>query len=330
MVALVVFALAVFVLPFAFPTPPPIITRFTATQLFSPNQDGARDAARISVRVREPGAITVEVVDSDGVVRRRLADQQPTRHGWLRLSWHGLDDDGEPVPDGDYTLRLHATAPGDKHFRTSRRIRIDTTPPLITQAQFVSALTPHPEGAQCRVRTVTDADAQVEILVLADEEGTKPPLRRFGPTPARAGRPIVWPWDGRGGSGPLTAGLHTVRIIARDPARNSVSWDGTCWVGNLTAAVRGPVRPGSLVRVVTDTTRGVPLPDTTPVRLQLYRRIGTPGSDREVLGRRVARPVVTTAGDARIRIPAAVAPSSLWLVVSAGDGRALVPLGGGG
>ncbi|MBY0397874.1 MAG: hypothetical protein K2X91_15585, partial [Thermoleophilia bacterium] len=53
MVVLFVVALGIFVLPFAFPTPPPIVTRFQATSLFSPNGDGRRDVARVNVRLSE-------------------------------------------------------------------------------------------------------------------------------------------------------------------------------------------------------------------------------------------------------------------------------------
>ena len=61
MLALFVIALGIFLLPFAFPTPPPIVTRFQATQLFSPNGDGRRDAARVNVRLHEPSRVTIAI-----------------------------------------------------------------------------------------------------------------------------------------------------------------------------------------------------------------------------------------------------------------------------
>ncbi len=57
MLALFIVAIGVFVLPFAFPTPPPIVTRFQATQLFSPDGDGRRDVARIDVRCDAHGKV---------------------------------------------------------------------------------------------------------------------------------------------------------------------------------------------------------------------------------------------------------------------------------
>jgi hypothetical protein len=53
MAALFVLALGTFVLPFAFPTPPPIVSRFQATRLFSPDGNGHRDQARINIRLHE-------------------------------------------------------------------------------------------------------------------------------------------------------------------------------------------------------------------------------------------------------------------------------------
>ena len=80
MLALFVVALGVFLLPFAFPTPPPIVTRFQATALFSPNDDGRRDGARINIRLHEPSRVTIEILkDGEPVValldghRRRRA-----------------------------------------------------------------------------------------------------------------------------------------------------------------------------------------------------------------------------------------------------------------
>jgi hypothetical protein len=63
------------------------------------------------------------------------------------------------------------------------------------------------------------------------------------------------------------------------------------------------------------------------VTLRLYRRAGTPGEDRVVLGPRIALPVRTTASRAAMRLPRGIRPDALWLQARAGDGSALVPLG---
>ena len=56
-IALVLVAFSVFVLPFAFTTPPPIITRFVATRAFSPGNDQGRAVATVAIRLSEPSNV---------------------------------------------------------------------------------------------------------------------------------------------------------------------------------------------------------------------------------------------------------------------------------
>lgn len=325
MVVLAVFAVAVFLLPFAFPTPPPIITRFSGTQLFSPNGDGARDTAMISIRVREPGRVTLDVADGSGTVVRTLASQQPTRRGWLRIPWRGRGDDGAPLPDGTYSLRLHAWANG-KDFRSSRRIRIDTTAPGITGIAAVRATRSRAGGAACAVHVAADEPAGVEMDVFRIDRRADPPLRRFGPVPTHGANTRSWTWNGRDARGvPVPAGLYGIRTIVRDTAKNAAIVERSCWAGHLTGTITGPpALPGRRMAVALFGADGARVGASTRVRLQLYRRIGRPGPDMSVLGAPVARPVVGTAGRVRVPLPPGIAPGSLWLVARTDAGAALI------
>ncbi|MCC6829970.1 MAG: hypothetical protein IT200_01365 [Thermoleophilia bacterium] len=324
MLALFVFALGVFLLPFAFPTPPPIVTRFSGSRLISPNGDGHREVARISVRMRVPGTITLlEVVSSDGTTVRTLETDTPVRRGWFRASWGGRTDAGEDAPDGIYSLRLRAKA-GEKVFRTSRRIVIDRTGPALAVAEAASAgLADLSAPAQCLVTAVPDGDAQITFAALtADGAGI---LRASGPRPVRDGRTARWSWDGtRRDGGAITPGLVTLEIRAADAARNATSVRRTCWIGNAVGRVTRPGRPGTDVRVRLRTAAGAAYPARTRVTLRLYRRAGTPGGGLRVLGPRVARAVRTTAGDAVLRLPPGIPASALWLVADVRGGRALI------
>lgn len=326
MVALVLFALGVFFLPFVFPTPPPIITRFSGTQLFSPNADGARDTAMFSVRVRTPGTLDLTVADDAGNVVKTLADDSPTRRGWVRIPWRGRGDDGQPLPDGVYSVRLRAGAPGDKQFSSSRRVRIDTDPPGITRFEVGSALT-RPAGDEpvaCRAVAVIDDEGTVEMDVASAGRPGHEPLRRFGPRPGRPGAEVRWHWAGTAPADtPVPPGLYTVALIARDTARNAARETRTCWVGHLVGRATH-AGSGDLTRVTLFDVAGRELPGSTPVTLRFHRRVGEPGPDPMVLGPRVARPVTARADRARIRVPATVSPDDLWLVADAADGRALI------
>ena len=331
MLALFIFALGVFLLPFAFPTPPPIVTRFQATRLFSPNEDARRELARISVRMREPGTITLEVVGADGTPVRVLETDRAVPRGWFRAAWGGADDAGVPAPDGIYSLRLRAKA-GAKVFRTSRRIVIDREGPAIAVAEAASAgVTDVAPPTQCLVTAVPDGDASMTFSALpATTAGDAvTPLASFGPRPVRDGRTGRWAWNGRGRADrALPAGLVTVQISASDTARNTTSLRRTCWIGNAVGRVVRPGRPGGDIRIRLRGPEGTPLAPSTPVTLRLYRRAGEPGRALRVLGARVALPVRTTAGAAGMRLPERIPVSALWLVADVPDGRALIDPGG--
>ena len=326
MVILAVFALGVFLLPFAFPTPPPIITRFSGTQLFSPNGDGARDRAMFSVRVREPGTLSLIVADPSGAVVRTIADHRPTSRGWLRIPWRGRGDDGAVLPDGDYAVRLRASAPGGKVFSASRRVQIDTTAPRVSGFSVASALRPGQGDVACRTAAALADEGTVTLSARPAAAGDETsPVAALGPRPAKPSQAILWPWEGRSSSGaPAPAGLYLVRLEARDPAQNTVRETRTCWVGHITgrASAAIPRRP---VRVALFAD-GRALPPSTRVRMRLYDRLGAPGAGPSVLGRPVARPVTGRLGRARLRIPATVDPAAVWLVATTPAGSALIAL----
>ena len=326
MLGLFVIAIGIFLLPFAFPTPPRIVTRFQSTRLFSPNDDGRREVARVSIRIREAGVLRLDVT-ADGEVIDTLLDDEQVGRGWHRASWNGRTADGTPVADGVYGLRLHHQA-GKKNYRASRRIVVDTTPPRITTLSALSAGGAALEApAQCRVVAAGDGASRIRVWRTARVDGgatVEPPILN---RPMRDGVPVIFRWGGP--ATPVKPGLMGIEIRLEDAARNRVTEHRTCWIGNLRGnAVPARPRPLDIVRVRLRNVDGTPLPPRTPVHLQLYRRIGTPGTATRVLGARVARPIRTTAADAQIRVPPSIAPRTLWLSATTADGRALIGLGG--
>ncbi|MFN8108992.1 MAG: FlgD immunoglobulin-like domain containing protein [Thermoleophilia bacterium] len=328
MLALFIAALGVFVLPFAFPTPPPIITRFQATRLFSPNGDHHRDTARISVHMRVPGTISLDVASGNTVVRRLVTDRAVPR-GWVRAAWEGRDDAGKPVPDGRYSIRVNARASNDRRFRSSRRIIIDTQGPGLALAEVRSAGPSRLRApAQCEATIVTDGDGRVGIDRTARPAGGAV-VQHIGSRPARNNAEIHIDWNGRTAGQPVAPGLVGLRLWASDAVGNTVTQQRTCWVGNLTGVLR-PALPsrGARISVALRDADGHPLPAGERVTLRLYRRISGPGRGERVLGARVARAVATTAGAAAMRLPPRIAPRAMWLVVDAAGGRALIDLAG--
>ncbi len=331
MLALFVVALTVFLLPFAFPTPPPIVTRFQATALFSPNGDGRRDGARINIRLHEPSRVTIEIV-KDGAPVVTLLDDIAQQRGFFSTQWDGTDAMGRRVEDGTYAIKLRARS-GDKQFNKPRNITIDTAAPRPAEMTVVSATLAGAGAGECRL-TFTSRDPASLVLEARRPDGTEP-VRRLGARPVRPGDPVKWAWNGRDANGQaLAPGLYVVSAILSDAARNRATRDRTCWVGYM-AGRPGIARPAPRDRVSVSlrSTDGAALPASTPVSLTLRRRTGTPGvTSGDPLGREVGKAARGRAGSVRITMPPGINPQALWLVASTLDGRssALIDLGGGG
>jgi hypothetical protein len=317
MVTLVLVAFGVFVLPFAFTTPPPIITRFVATRIFSPGTPDGRPIATAAVRLSEPANVVITVKDpSSGEIVARLSDGRRTiRATTLAVTWDGRDLDGRRVPDGTYALDLDARA-GKKKFAKSRKVVVDTTAP---QPEVVVRSTP----AAC-IATASGPGEAATISFSAPLARVTAPDRRIG---ARGS--TTWEWAGRRADGRRVApGIQVIRVVARDREGNVDVQARTCWVSHLDArAVPGSPRAGQEVGVVVAGGRD------TPVTLTLRRRLADPGGPpgRRVLGERVGPAVTGPASRARITIPDGADPGQLWLLAATGpDRQALISLGGGG
>jgi flagellar hook assembly protein FlgD len=327
MAALAVLGLAIFVLPFAYTTPPPLITQFRATSLFSPNNDGQRDQAVISVRLHEPGRVTLEVHNEEGELVALLVDKQERPKGSRGTRWDGADANGRPVPDGTYALNVRAQA-GRKTLNRSRRMVIDTQPPRPAEMAVASSALAGPGAGQCRLSLTAADSGSVEVSAAASSSSEA--IVSLGPRPIKADGSIKWTWNGRDKSGkPVAPGLYLIRGVLRDSAGNSIERFRSCWVGHITGeAVPAGAAPGERVGVVLTGPGGAVLPDSTPVRLALYRRAATPGEDPgSPLGQRVGGQAQGASGRVTVRLPRRIRADALWLVATTRTGRALIALG---
>jgi hypothetical protein len=328
MTALAVLGLAIFVLPFAYTTPPPVVTQFRATSLFSPNADSQRDTAVVSIRFDKPGRLTLEVRDGEGRTVATLARNEARPRGSRPTTWNGRDGAGVVLPDGAYVLNLRSSS-GRREYNKSRKITIDTQPPRPAEMTVNSAALAGPGEGQCRL-TLTAADAGSAEVSASAGAGTKP-IVTLGPRPVKAEETLKWTWNGRDAAKkPVAPGVYTVRATLRDAAENRLERFRTCWVGHTTGeAVPANAAAGERVGVVLTNADGKTLPENTPVRLELYRRAGTPGkSPGNPLGARVGGQARGPVGRATVRLPRKIRPDALWLVATTASGRALVPLGG--
>ncbi len=98
----------------------------TADRWLSPNGDDSRESASWSATMTEPGSLVLQVYDAtDARVRM---DVTSSTTGANDVVWDGRDDDGDPVPDGLYSVRISPRdLGGTTGTSTSRPVRIDTT-----------------------------------------------------------------------------------------------------------------------------------------------------------------------------------------------------------
>ena len=221
-IALVLVAFGVFVLPFAFTTPPPIITRFVATRVFSPGSVDGRAGARVAIRLSQPSRVTIIIKDTTGTVVATLADGAVISAKTFSAPWNGTDAAGVRVPDGAYTLNLDAHA-GQKKFSKSRKIVVDSTAPSVPGLTVVS--TP----SAC-IATVTGPGEATRTQMTDVGTGTH---SGWHDLPAKG--TFTWTWRRTRPDGRTAAGATAIRATISDSAGNRTATARRC-----AAAKAGP------------------------------------------------------------------------------------------
>jgi hypothetical protein len=318
------FALGVFLLPFAFPTEGAIVAGFTSTAAFSPNAPGGRAAAAVAVKMRDAGTVRVLVTRGSQLVTTLI----PTRRvpkGWVTTAWNGTDQQGAPMPDGVYTLQLSATS-GKKGYNASRRVTIDRVRPQAPDLVVASAgAGAQPNRSQCVISATPSTYSRI-IFVAEHLPGGR---IVNGPHFVNAGSSYTWDWNGRARHGAVIP-PHLYHVTIETVAVNGFQFAAsrTCWVGNLIGTLSpAAATPGEVVTVHLATPAGITVAPTTPVTLQLARRTGTPGQPGTPVGHAIGRPVTTTAAHARIRLPRGIPVANLWIEAHTARGTALIAAG---
>ena len=304
----------------------PLVIRFaTKPAHFSPNGDHYRDTTEVGFDLSEPASITFMVVDSEGSEVRRIVNQRrlagDAKH---RFRWDGRNDDGNPVPDGIYRMRV-VRRDESRVIDSSKEITVDRKPPQVTllsakPSVVATGLPGETPSVQLRYRGPTNQAP--EVRVFRTDDGKPHIVRRFRGGPNRGAV-----WDGQvstgpGRTAPAPEGDYAFTFAVRDRA------------GNETQAPRpipraAVARPGTGVSVRRFTLRG-PLSAVTagayahlevgPVDRSFDWVVSRLGDPKAVLhGGRVA-------GRFRIRIPSKTRTGVYVVRVRSGDERAVWPL----
>lgn len=109
----------------------PVVSARLASTYFSPNGDGRKDAAALTVTVAETAVVDVRVLDRTGNLVGILADDLAVERG-IRVPWSGRNAIGARAPDGAYRLVVEASDLAGNPASTTARVRLDTTAPRLT------------------------------------------------------------------------------------------------------------------------------------------------------------------------------------------------------
>jgi len=188
------------------------ITGTRVDKVFSPVCECTRDVAVISFRLRKPGRVTVDVIDSGGRSVRTLVRDRVEEAGRVSYTWDGRDNADRVVPEGRYRPRVEL----EEHGRTivlPNPIRVDTTAPTIRLVRlFPRVFSPDGDGRRDRVTAWYEIDELARAMMLVD--GQRRVLSRFRSLEGK----LVWFGLVRGR--PVRPGTYELRLRAVDRAGN--------------------------------------------------------------------------------------------------------------
>ncbi len=225
----------------------PNVTASAETSTISPNGDGNLDTVPVMYSLSEDATVTIEVLDGNRALVRKLTEEELQAAGQHTVVWDGLDRLGQVLPDGRYLIRIAAQATVRSSASTVQ-IDLDTKPPIIRLANLPEDTQVGGDTSELLIEGVTDPDATVWLndwfqSLAVSEEGS------FS---------VVYP---------LQEGVNEIELVAVDEAGNQASLvrevvllteppdivvqnppDGF-WINERMLSVQGAVQPGIRVQV---------------------------------------------------------------------------------
>ena len=188
------------------------ITGTKVDRVFSPVCECARDVAVISVVLRRPETVTVDVLDSGGESVRTLVRERREPKGRVSYTWDGRDNADRVVAEGVYRPRVQLERNG-RTIVLPNPIRVDTTAPRIRVVRMVPRVfSPDGDGHEDRVTASYSIDERARAMMLVDGQ-----RRVLGKFPQKKGKLV---WFGRVDGRSVRPGTYEIRLRAVDRAGN--------------------------------------------------------------------------------------------------------------
>ena len=147
----------------------PLVLRFaTKPAHFSPNADDYRDTTRIGFDISEPASVSFLVIDAEGnEVRRMLDGGRIEGDTKPRFTWDGRNDEGDPVADGTYRMRV-VRRDESRVIDSVKKITVDRKPPKVTLASaepsVIATEAPGSAPSVARIRTANTARTSGRVI----------------------------------------------------------------------------------------------------------------------------------------------------------------------
>jgi peptidoglycan/xylan/chitin deacetylase (PgdA/CDA1 family)/flagellar hook assembly protein FlgD len=196
--------------------PAPAQPALDVAPVVSPNGDGVKDFAAISIELPVAVTLTVTVLTSDGSPVVDLATAVTAGPSHVGLRWDGRTAGGSRAPDGGYLVRAQTVDAQGVTTDTSAPVRVDTRAPALGWVAFRSEPGSGPLATTYRVQ---DASPEATVtLELVDRSGRIWLSGRHG---ASSGvHRDTWPLRDPSGH-KLGPGAYRARLIGTDDAGNS-------------------------------------------------------------------------------------------------------------
>ncbi|HEY6324561.1 MAG TPA: CARDB domain-containing protein, partial [Thermoanaerobaculia bacterium] len=178
----------------------PSITDLSITpRYFSPNGDGVLDTATIHYRVLQPVHLDFRFFDGTGNLVRTISQDHSEIGSSFDVVWDGRGDDGQVVPDGEYTVKV---------LSYELFVTVDTTPPTVDLELLPARECDLTQGVIYAPSLSVKFDDANGIATSSVETGV-------------GAAPVTWLPSGTGPPGEALFDNHSFRATATDVAGNT-------------------------------------------------------------------------------------------------------------